>query len=96
MSIWYSIFGHPTIRGLPSEQKKEVNRLLEDLVKIGRLDDFLSTSPGGQFDIRCHHVGARRIGMRLHQIGGLELMQAARWHVERKLKGVMAEHLDYC
>jgi hypothetical protein len=96
MSIWDMIFGHPAIRALDAEQKKEVNRLLADLVKIGHLDDYLSTSPGGQFDIRCHHVGARRIGLRLHQIGGLALMQAARDHVKRKLKAVMAEHLDYC
>ena len=96
MRIFDAIFGHPAIRKLPSDLKKEVDRLLADLVKIGRLDDFLSVSPGGQFDIRCHHVGARRIGQRLHQIGGLELMQAARAHIKRKLKPVMAEHLDYC
>ena len=96
MSILDSIFGHPAIRSLPPEQKKEVNRLLADLVKIGQLDDFLSVQPGGQFDIRCHHVGARRIGQRLHQIGGLELMRAAHAHIKRKLKPVMAEHLDYC
>ncbi len=96
MSILDSIFGHPAIRSLPPEQRKEVNRLLADLVKIGQLDDFLSVQPGGQFDIRCHHVGARRIGQRLHQIGGLELMRAAHAHIKRKLKPVMAEHLDYC
>ena len=96
MSIFDLIFGHPAIRALSDEQKKEVNLLLVELVKIGRLDDYLSTSPGGHFDIRCHHTGARRIGMKLNQIGGLELMQAAREHVKRKLKMVMAEHLDYC
>lgn len=96
MSVFDLIFGHPAIRSLPAEQKKEVNRLLADLVKIGHLDDFLSTSPGGQFDVRCHHVGARRIGLQLHKIGGLELMEAARAHVKRKLKPILAEHLDYC
>ena len=96
MILWDMIFGHPAIRKLPTDQKKEFDRLLADLVKIGRLDDFLSVSPGGQFDIRCHHVGARRIGQRLHQMGGLELMQAGRAHIQRKLKSVMAEHLDYC
>ena len=96
MSVFNLIFGHPAIRSLPAEQKKEVNRLLADLVKIGHQDDYLSTSPGGQFDVRCHHVGARRIGLRLQQIGGLELMQAARAHVKRKLKPVLAEHLVYC
>ena len=96
MSLFDLIFGHPAIRKLPSEQKREVNRLLEELVKIGKLDDFLSLTPGGPFNVRCHHTGARRIGERLNTIGGLELMQAARAHVNRKLKAVMAEHLDYC
>jgi hypothetical protein len=96
MCIIDLIFGHPTIRSLSSEQKKEFNRLLADLIKIGQQDDYLSTIPGGQFDIHCHHVGARRIGQALHQLGGLELMQAAREQVKRKLKMVMAEHLDYC
>jgi hypothetical protein len=46
--------------------------------------------------VRCHHTGARKIGEQLNKIGGLELMDAARWHVKSKLKSVMAEHLDYC
>ena len=96
MSIWEVIFGHPAIRQLPAQQKQEVNRLLDDLVKIGKLDDFLSTHPGGPFNVRCHHTGARKIGERLNQIGGLPLMEAARAHIKRKLKPVMAEHLDYC
>lgn len=96
MSIWTRIFGHPVIRNLPTHEKKEVNKLLEELVKIGKRDDFLSTQPGGPFNVRCHHVQARRIGERLNEIGGKELMEAARWHVKRKLKAVLAEHLDYC
>lgn len=96
MSLWDLIFGPPAIRKLSSQERKEVDRLLADLVKIGKLDDYLSVSPGGPFNIRCHHTGARKIGERLNQIGGLELMQAARAHVKRKLKPVMAEHLDYC
>ena len=96
MSIWEVLFGYPAIRKLPAEKKREVNRLLSELVKIGKSDDFLSLHPGGQFNVRCHHVRARRIGERLNEIGGLALMQAARSHVRRKLKDVMAEHLDYC
>ncbi len=96
MSIWEALFGHPAIRNLPADQKQEVKRLLKKLVKIGELDDFLSLQPGGPFNVRCHHTGAREIGKRLDQIGGLELMDAARSHVKRKLKPVMAEHLDYC
>jgi len=96
MSIWEALFGHPAIRQLPPQPKREVKGMLEELVKIGKQDDFLSLQPGGPFNVRCHHTHARRIGQRLHEIGGLELMQAARSHVKRKLKAVMAEHLDHC
>lgn len=96
MSIWDIIFGHPAIRELPPQKKKDVNKLISELIKIGKLDDYLSLQPGGPFNVRCHHTRARQIGERLNEIGGLELMEAARWRVKRKLKDVMAEHLDYC
>ena len=96
MSIFDAIFGSQTIRKLPSHQRTEVNRLLAELIKIGNQEDFLSLSPGGSYDIHCHHLGARRIGQRLNEIGSVELMLAARDTVKRKLKAVMAEHLDYC
>lgn len=96
MSIWDALFGQPAIRQLPPEPKREVKHLLDELVRIGKMDDFLSTHPGGQFNGHCHHIRARKIGQRINEIGGLELMQAARSHVKRKLKPVMAEHLDYC
>jgi len=96
MDIIARIFGHPTIRQLPQNEKREVKGLLDELIKIGELDDYLSLQPGGPFNVRCHHMRARKIGERLNQIGGLELMYAGRFHVKRKLKSVMAEHLDYC
>lgn len=96
MSIWETIFGHPTIRQLSPEQKRDVNRLLKELVRIGELDDYLSLQPGGPFDVRCHHTGAIKIGRQLNEIGGVDLMLAARSHVKRKLKTTLAEHLDYC
>lgn len=96
MNILERIFGNPAIRQLPPAEKQEVKRLLDELIKIGKLDDFLSMQPGGPFNIRCHHIGARKIGERLNKIGGLDLMQAGRSHVKQKLKAIMAEHLDYC
>lgn len=96
MNIFESLFGHPAIRQLPTESKHEVKRLLAELVRIGETDDYLSTHPGGQYNIRCHHIRSRKIGERLNEIGGLELMQAARSHIRRKLKPILAEHLDYC
>ena len=96
MSLWEALFGHPVIRQLAPEPKREVRQLLAELVKIGERDDFLSLQPGGPFNVRCHHTRARKIGERLDEVGGLELMQAARSHVRRKLKPILAEHLDYC
>jgi len=39
MSIWEKIFGHPVIRQLPPQTKKEVNKLLAELVKIGKMGE---------------------------------------------------------
>lgn len=96
MNIWHTLFGHPAIRKLSPQPKREVKRLLEELVKIGKLEDYLSLHRGGDYDRNYHHKRAREIGKRLDEIGGLELMRAARARVKRKLDPVMAEHLDYC
>lgn len=96
MSLWDTLFGSPIIRQLPSEQKREVKGLMAELIKIGQTDDFLSLQPGGPFNVRCHHTRAKKIGQRINEIGGIELMQAVRTYVKRKLKPVLAEHLDYC
>ena len=96
MNIWHAIFGHPAIRKLSPQPKREVQRLLDELIKIGDLEDFLSLHRGGDYDRNYHHKRAREIGACLHDIGGLDLMLAARARVKRKLGAVMAEHLDYC
>lgn len=96
MSFLETIFGNPAIRKLSPESRREVQRLLDELVNIGHTDDFLSLQPGGAYNIRCHHVRARQIGTRFNEIGGLELMSAARAFIKRKLKSSLAEHLDYC
>ncbi len=96
MSIWQAIFGHPAIRKLPPAPKREVKQLLEELVRIGKFEDYLSVHRGGDYDRNYHHKRAREIGARLEAIGGEDLMWAARAHVKRKLDRTMAEHLDYC
>jgi hypothetical protein len=96
MSLFNRIFGEPEIRALDPQTKAEVKKIVEELVKIGRLDDFLSLTPGGPFDIQCHHRDAKQIGRRLNQIGGMPLMMAVRQTVKYKLKDVLAEHLDHC
>ena len=96
MNLITLLFGEPEIRALDPARKQEVNNLVAKLVKIGQTDDFLSLVPGGPFDMQLHHREAREIGMRINGIGGVPLMEAARNSVKRKLKDVMAEHLDHC
>jgi hypothetical protein len=75
--------------------RPEVDRLLEELVKIGKSDDFLSEHMGGPFNSQYRHNRARQIGKRLHDIGGLALMQYAQQYVRRKTNKQLAEHLEY-
>ncbi|MEA4812428.1 MAG: hypothetical protein VB108_07665 [Anaerolineaceae bacterium] len=96
MNLFNLLFGEPEIRSLDAPRKAEVNSIIEKLVKIGRTDDFLSVVPGGPFDLQCHHREARDLGRRLNEMGGLPLMMAVRNTIRRKLKDVMAEHLDHC
>ena len=96
MAFLSSLFGEPEINQLDPERKAEVKQLIDKLVKIGNLDDFLSLTPGGHFNMQCHHPGAREIGERLNAIGGLPLMTAVRKTIRRKLKDVLAEQLDHC
>lgn len=96
MSIVNRIFGEPEIRALNPQQKTEVKKLIDQLEKIGRIDDFLSVAPGGPFDHQCHHREAKAIGRRVHEMGGVELMWAVRQTIKRRLKDILAEHLDHC
>lgn len=95
MSLIDTIFGPAEIRKLDAQRKSEVNDLIDKLVKIGRTDDFLSLTPGGPFDHQCHHREAKAIGRRLNEIGGVPLMLDVRGVIKRKLKAVLAEHLDH-
>ncbi len=79
----------------PSQDRKEVADLLDELIRIGKADDFLSERPGGQFNVQCRHIGAIRIGRRLDAIGGLALMQYAQAQVKRKAGRNLAGHLEY-
>ena len=90
--------GLPTGR-LDPQTRKEVENLVEEMIKIGKSDDYLSERPGAGFDSQCHHIRTRQIGRRLNEIGGLELMQAVHRKLRRKLGKpgpVLVSHLDYC
>jgi hypothetical protein len=80
---------------VPREQREEVDKLIDELVSIGKRDDYLSEHAGGQFNAQCHNIRARAIGKRLNEIGELELLEYTRSRVKRKLGANMASHLDY-
>jgi hypothetical protein len=83
-----------------SQNKAEVEKLVEELRQIAIKDDFLSEHPGGVFNMQCKHVRARQIGTRMDEIGGVELMEWAFGHLRRKLtkkeRYKLLEHLGYC
>lgn len=80
---------------VPAELKPEVNRMIEDLVRIGEREDFLSERSGGHFNAQFRHVRAREIGTRLDQIGGFELMEQVLKKVRKRLGSQLASHLSY-
>lgn len=92
MDLLRSLFGKPPY---PRELKPEVDRLIEELLQIGKKEDYLSERPGGAFNGQCHHIRTRQIGKRLHEIGGLELMQHAHKQVRKKAGGQLSSHLEY-
>jgi hypothetical protein len=88
----FEIFGR---KPYPPAQKNEVERLIENLVRIGQKEDFLSERPGGSFNAQCRHAGAREIGVRLAAIGGFELMEFVLKRIRKRLGANLAAHLSY-
>ena len=79
-----------------SHQRQEVERLLNELIQIGKVDDIISERPGTGFNFQSRHIRAIQIGKRLDEIGGLRLMEFSRRKVRRNLGAQLASHLDYC
>lgn len=92
MGFFQSLFGR---RPFPADRKDEVERMIADLVRIGKVDDFLSERPGGSFNLQCRHIRAREIGGRLNDIGSMELMEYAQRRVKKSLGENLAAHLSY-
>lgn len=80
---------------VPSNLKPEVNRMVEELIRIGESDDFLSERPGGFFNAQCRHIRSREIGQRLNEIGGYALMEKIHKRVQKRLGKKLASHLSY-
>jgi len=82
-------------RPYPPELKLEVDRLTEELVKIGKREGFLSERPGAGFNSQCRNIRAREIGKRFDEIGGYELMEFIHQQVRKPLGKDLFAHLEY-
>lgn len=80
---------------VPPELKPEVDRMAQDLIRIGQTEDFLSERPGGAFNAQSRNIRAREIGKRLNEIGGFELMEKIYKRVRKQLGVQLATHLSY-
>ena len=92
MGFLSGIFGP---KPYPSDKRHEVTQLIEDLIRIGKEDDYLAEHQGGQFNAQSRHIEAIRIGRKLDSIGGLALMQFAYEQVRKKGGKQLASHLEY-
>ena len=79
----------------PHEYKQEVKNLTDELIKIGKTDDFLSERPGGQFDVNCRHIRAREIGTRLSEIGQTPLMESIVKTISKKCGKDIGGQLEF-
>lgn len=82
------------IKPYPNHASQDVERLLDELIRIGKTEDFLSERPGGGFNRDCRNIRAREIGTRLDEIGGLALMEFANRRIRRKLGKNLSWHLE--
>jgi hypothetical protein len=80
----------------PSEKSPEVEKLLAELIQIGKRDDFLCERFTPGFNSQMRNVRARDVGKRLDEIGGMALMEYAHRYIRRKTSKTLAEHLEYC
>ena len=82
MNIFSSLFGKPLY---PQANKPEVNRLVGELIRIGKNEDYLCEHPTSGYNTQFRHLRTREIGKRLDEIGGYDLMENAYKQVKKKL-----------
>ena len=79
------------IKPYPGHASQEVQRLIDELCRIGKTEDFLSERPGAGFNRDNRNIRAREIGTRLHELGGLPLME----YVNRRVRRVLGKNLSW-
>lgn len=92
MGFLANLFG---IIPCPADKKVEVEKLIDELLRIGKQGDFLSERPGGGFNAQCRHIRAIQIGKRLYEIGGNPLMEFTLSRIKKKLGKEIYAHLEF-
>ncbi len=80
---------------LNPDQKRDVDAFTQELIVIGKKEDFLSERPGGAFNGQCHHRRTREIGVKLNAMAGMDLMTKVFFKVKKKVGKQLSEHLEY-
>ncbi len=93
MSFLFDLFAVPPC---PAQDRPQVAKMIDDLIRIGQNEGFLSERPGGSFNIQCRNTRARETGKQLHNLGGVKLMDFVMRKLQRPLGQELCSHLEYC
>ena len=72
----------------------EADRLVTELIEIGRSEGFLTLRTRAHFDYKQRHKRTRKIGKILNKMGGMKLMVASCYRVRAKLGATQGRHLE--
>jgi hypothetical protein len=84
----------PDLTTASDSRGPEIDRLIEELIQIGRARKFLTTQAGREFNAAFRNIRACEIGESLNEKGGMGLMQFAVYRVRDVLGGIEARHLE--
>lgn len=77
-------------------QVREMEKMLNELMDIGRGDGYLSLTAGDRFNERKRNIRAIEIGERLNEIGGMDAMRMGGMAVSRFLDSTKGRELEVC
>lgn len=77
-------------------QLKEIEKMLNELMDIGRTAGYLSLTAGGKFNENRRNIRAIEIGKKLNEIGGMDAMRMGGMAVSRFMDVTKGRELEVC
>lgn len=77
-------------------QLREMERILNELMDIGRSVGYLSLAAAGGFNEKNRNIRAIEIGKKLNEIGGMDAMRMGGVAVSRFLDSAKGRELEVC